>query len=142
MKHIIYFCFLFLLTLNSAFAEGDTITTKSGLKYVVKKKGTGKKAYAGAKVKVHYRGKFTDGKQFDSSYDSGGPFQFVLGNKEVIPGWDEGVLLMSEGEEGVLIVPGNLGYGKKGVKDDEHPGAYVIPPNATLIFEMHLIKVK
>lgn len=142
MKHIIYICLVFLLTMSNAFAEGDTITTKSGLKYVMKKKGTGKKAYAGAKVKVHYRGKFVDGKQFDSSYDAGSPFQFVLGNKEVIPGWDEGVLLMSEGEEGVLIVPGNLGYGKKGVKDDEHPGSYIIQPNATLIFEMHLVKVK
>ncbi|GAL84533.1 peptidyl-prolyl cis-trans isomerase [Sporocytophaga myxococcoides] len=141
MKHLIFFWAIFLIPFSKTFAEGDTITTKSGLKYVVKKRGTGEKAYAGAKVKVHYKGKFTDGKQFESSYD-GKPFQFVLGTKEVIPGWDEGVLLMSEGEEGVLIIPGNLGYGKKGVKDDEHPGKYLIPPNATLIFEMHLLKVK
>jgi len=141
MKHLLYCCLFLLLPFTQVKAEGDTITTKSGLKYVVTKKGTGKKAYQGAKVKVHYKGTFTDGKQFDSSFD-GKPFQFVVGNKEVIPGWDEGVLLMSEGEEGVLIVPGNLGYGKKGVKDDEHPGRYIIPPNATLIFEIQLSKVK
>lgn len=141
MKHFIYLWAILLIPFSKAFADGDTITTESGLKYVVKKKGTGKKTYAGAKVKVHYKGMLTNGKQFDSSYDSK-PFKFVLGNKEVIPGWDEGVLLMSEGEEGVLIIPGNLGYGKKGVKDDERPGAYLIPPNATLIFEMYLLKVK
>ena len=141
MKHFIYLWAILLIPFSKTFAEGDTITTESGLKYVVKKKGSGKKTYAGAKVKVHYKGMLTNGKLFDSSYDSK-PFQFVLGNKEVIPGWDEGVLLMSEGEEGVLIIPGNLGYGKKGVKDDERPGAYLIPPNATLIFELNLLKVK
>ncbi len=142
MKHIIYFCAIFLIPFSKTFAGGDTVTTKSGLKYVVKKKGTGEKAYEGAKVKVHYRGKFTDGKQFDSSYDVGRPIQFVLGTKEVIAGWDEGVLLMSEGEEAVLVIPGNLGYGKRGVKDNQRPGTYLIPPDATLIFEIHLVKVK
>lgn len=142
MKQLIYFCFIFFISYSKAFAQGDTITTESGLKYVLLKKGKGKKAYKGAEVKVHYVGTLADGKKFDSSYDYGKPYKFIVGNKDVIPGWDEGVLLMSEGEKGVLIVPSNMGYGKKGVKDEDHPGSYAIPPNSTLVFEMYLVKVK
>lgn len=139
MKNFI-FPFLLILLVAPSYA-GDTITTASGLKYVVVKQGTGKKPVKGSNVKVNYKGMLTDGTVFDDSKE-GGAFKFTVGNKEVIPGWDEGVQLMKEGEKGILIVPANLGYGKKGVKDDDDPKKYRIPPNSDLIFEIELLKVK
>jgi FKBP-type peptidyl-prolyl cis-trans isomerase len=119
----------------------DTLKTASGLRYVVLTKGNGPQPTKGQKVKVHYTGKFQNGKIFDSSKEAG-PFKFTLGAKEVIPGWDEGFMLMHEGEKGTLLVPATLAYGKKGVPDQDNPGKYIIPPNADLIFEVELISVK
>lgn len=110
----------------------DAKTTSSGLMYVVKKAGDGKKPKQGTKIKVHYTGSLTNGQVFDSSRERNEPFEFQVGIGEVIPGWDEGLLDMSKGERRILIIPSHLGYGPRGI-----PGA--IPPSATLIFDVELL---
>jgi len=109
--------------------------TASGLYYVVEKEGTGARAVAGKTVSVHYTGTLADGKKFDSSYDRNQPITFVLGQGQVIKGWDEGIALMSVGAKYKLIIPSNLGYGANGAGG-------VIPPNATLVFDTELMDVK
>src|SRR5579885_1905642 len=94
--------------------------------------GTGDAARAGQAVDVHYTGWLTDGKKFDSSHDRGKPFRFTLGRGEVIKGWDQGVQGMKVGGKRKLTIPPELGYGAKGAGG-------VIPPNATLIFEVELL---
>jgi peptidylprolyl isomerase len=110
----------------------DAIITKSGLRYVVKKAGDGKKTPSnGQKVTVHYTGSLMDGRVFDSSVRRGTPADFAIG--EVIEGWNEALVTMTAGEQRTLIIPPELGYGTMG-----YPG--VIPPNAYLIFDVELIK--
>ena len=109
--------------------------TKSGLWYVVEQAGTGAQAVAGKTVAVHYAGKLDNGQEFDNSFKRGQPIEFKLGAGQVIPGWDEGIALMSEGAKYKLIIPSHLGYGKRGAGG-------VIPPNATLVFDTELVSVK
>jgi peptidylprolyl isomerase len=119
-------------------AEQKPVTTPSGLQYIDLVKGAGDSPRAGQTVTVHYTGRFTDGSVFDTSLKPGaGPFSFPLGAGQVIKGWDEGVASMKIGGKRKLIVPGSLAYGPKGMQD--RPGHYVIPPNATLIFEVELL---
>lgn len=108
--------------------------TASGLQYQELKAGDGPAAKAGDTVAVHYTGKLTDGKKFDSSLDRGQPFKFALGQGQVIKGWDEGIALMKKGGKAILTIPPELGYGARGAGG-------VIPPNATLIFEVELVAV-
>ena len=96
--------------------------------------GTGREAVKGSTIAVHYTGCLTDGTKFDSSLDRGEPLEYVCGVGMVIPGWEMGVVGMREGEKRRLTIPGDLAYGPYGV-----PG--VIPPNATLVFEVELVKV-
>ena len=114
------------------------IKTASGLRYTDNKAGTGKTAAAGQDVEVHYTGWIyldgLKGKQFDSSRGRG-PFAFPLGAGRVIKGWDEGVAGMKEGGRRTLIIPPELGYGDRGAGG-------VIPPNATLLFEVELLGVR
>ncbi len=114
---------------------GKAVTTADGLKYWDTKVGTGATATAGHKVKVHYTGWLTNGKKFDSSVDRKEPFEFKLGAGQVIKGWDEGVAGMKVGGKRRLEIPSDLGYGSRGA-------AGVIPPNATLIFDVELLDVK
>lgn len=107
------------------------MTTVSGLNYVITKEGNGEKPAVGTLIKVHYTGKLLDGTVFDSSVNRNEPFQFVLGIGQVIPGWDEGLQLLSKGGKAVLYIPYYLAYGDR--------GAGTIPPFATLIFEVELI---
>lgn len=109
----------------------NPITTSTGLNYVKTKDGNGEKPQVGTLVKVHYTGKLLDGTIFDSSVTRNEPFQFVLGIGQVIPGWDEGLQMMSKGEKGVFYIPYYLAYG--------NTGSGPIPPFATLIFEVELI---
>ena len=110
-------------------------TLPGGLKYAVLKRGKGKVAGHGV-VRVHYTGWLrSNGKKFDSSLDRGEPIQFELGHGQVIKGWDQGVKGMKEGERRQLVIPPALGYGPGGTPDG------TIPPNATLVFEVELVKV-
>jgi peptidylprolyl isomerase len=112
----------------------DTIITSTGLQYTESEAGAGKKPQAGDVVAVHYTGTLSDGTVFDSSYDRGEPIRFPLGAGRVIPGWDEGIGMMAEGGKAILVIPPDLAYGERGAGD-------VIPPNATLIFDVELVEV-
>ncbi|RYG70799.1 FKBP-type peptidyl-prolyl cis-trans isomerase [bacterium] len=96
--------------------------------------GTGTEATSGQPVTVHYRGTLTDGREFDASYNRNQPFKFNLGARQVIQGWDQGVAGMKVGGKRKLTIPPELGYGARGAGG-------VIPPNATLIFEVELLEV-
>jgi FKBP-type peptidyl-prolyl cis-trans isomerases 1 len=109
--------------------------TASGLRITDVVVGTGAEASPGDTVVVHYRGTLEDGSQFDASYDRGTPFSFPLGAGRVIKGWDEGVQGMQVGGKRKLVIPPDLGYGSRGAGG-------VIPPNATLIFDVELLEVK
>src|SRR5580692_6814128 len=114
---------------------GDGIKTESGLQYWDIKEGLGTPAKAGDHVKVHYTGWLTTGKKFDSSVDANSPYEFTLGEGNVIKGWDEGVAGMKVGGKRQLRIPPELAYGETGFKD-------IIQPNATLIFDIQLLGVK
>ncbi len=111
------------------------VTMPDGLKYTDDQVGTGTEAQAGKTVSVHYTGWLLDGTKFDSSKDRNQPFSFPLGRGQVIKGWDEGVAGMKVGGKRTLVIPPDLGYGARGAGG-------VIPPNATLKFEVELLDVK
>ncbi|MBI1954836.1 MAG: FKBP-type peptidyl-prolyl cis-trans isomerase [Acidobacteria bacterium] len=115
--------------------DGKPTTTASGLQYWDIKAGTGDTAVAGKQVQVHYTGWLTSGKKFDSSVDRGQPFAFPLGAGKVIKGWDEGVAGMKVGGKRQLRIPPKLAYGEGGA------GGGLIPPNATLLFDVELLGV-
>ena len=121
-------------------ADNQVTEVPDGLKYTDTKIGDGATAKAGNKVSVNYTGWLYEngakGKKFDSSLDRGQPFQFTLGAKQVIAGWDEGVAGMKVGGKRTLIIPPELGYGARGA------GGGAIPPNATLIFDVDLLQVQ
>lgn len=143
--------FVILLLIGSACSQGDSApsdtgsavtsdsaastTTASGLQINDLVVGTGEEAQAGARVSVHYTGWLTDGTKFDSSVDRGVPFEFVLGQGQVIAGWDEGVASMKVGGKRKLTIPPDLAYGDRAV------GA-LIPAGATLVFEVELLGVR
>ena len=125
---------------NKAEAELDKVAsgfdkTNSGLRYKILKKGDGNKATKGNTVSVHYEGSLTNGQVFDSSYQRNQPIDFQLGIGQVIPGWDEGISLLKVGDKARFVIPSELGYGSAGAGG-------VIPPNATLVFDVELMEVK
>ena len=109
--------------------------TESGLRYQIIQKGDGVKAEKGKTVSVHYKGQLADGTVFDSSYKRNQPIDFSLGVGQVIPGWDEGISLLKVGDKARFVIPSHLAYGSAGAGG-------VIPPNATLIFDVELMNVK
>ena len=125
---------------SSAIAQtGKTMTTPSGLQITDSKAGTGATPKTGQTCVMHYTGWLyqngAKGQKFDSSVDRGQPFEFPIGTRRVIAGWDEGVATMKVGGKRTLVIPPTLGYGARGAGG-------VIPPNATLIFEVELLDVK
>lgn len=127
------------LAMTTAASAAETVTTPSGLQYRDEVVGTGAEPKAGQKVSVHYTGWLDEGgkpgKKFDSSRDRGTPFSFTLGAGQVISGWDTGVATMKIGGKRTLIIPPDQGYGARGAGG-------VIPPNATLIFDVELLGAK
>ncbi len=109
--------------------------TDSGLRYKIIQKGDGVQAEKGKTVSVHYKGSLSDGTVFDSSYKRNQPIDFPLGMRQVIAGWDEGIALLQVGDKARFVIPPSLGYGERGAGG-------VIPPNATLIFDVELVGVK
>ncbi|MDZ4726675.1 MAG: FKBP-type peptidyl-prolyl cis-trans isomerase [Leptospira sp.] len=126
MKHFIFISLLFFTSVGSLIAEDLLIQDT--------KIGNGKEAARGTNVTVHYTGKLTNGKIFDSSLDRGEPFRFDLGAGQVIQGWEKGIVGMKEGGKRKLTIPPNLGYGNRQVGP--------IPANSTLIFDVELLRVK
>ncbi|MCB0463410.1 MAG: peptidylprolyl isomerase [Flavobacteriaceae bacterium] len=110
-------------------------STESGLRYQILQKGSGAKAEKGKTVSVHYKGQLPDGTVFDSSYKRNQPIDFPLGMGQVIAGWDEGISLLNVGDKARFVIPSDLGYGSRGAGG-------VIPPDATLIFDVELMNVK
>jgi peptidylprolyl isomerase len=126
-------------TASAQAAAPKPVTTASGLQYIDTKVGTGASPRTGQTCVMHYTGwLYTNGakgKKFDSSVDRGQPFEFKIGMQNVIAGWDEGVATMKVGGKRTLIIPSKLGYGERGAGG-------VIPPNATLIFDVELLGIK
>ncbi|MFY9269297.1 MAG: FKBP-type peptidyl-prolyl cis-trans isomerase [Candidatus Manganitrophaceae bacterium] len=120
---------------NGPFQGEKVVKTESGLEYVDLVEGKGVSPKKGDLVIVHYTGWLTNGKKFDSSVDRNEPFQFPIGTGRVIRGWDEGVATMKVGGKRKLTIPPDLGYGKRGAGS-------VIPPDATLLFEVELLGIK
>jgi peptidylprolyl isomerase len=113
----------------------NVVTTPSGLKYIELEEGTGATPERGQTVVVHYTGTLENGNKFDSSRDRNSPFEFKIGTGQVIKGWDEGLSTMKVGGRRQLIIPAELGYGSRGAGG-------VIPPNATLLFDVELLGIK
>jgi len=129
-----------LFSIEKAFVDtdfslpGKEVNTESGLKMIIHKEGSGSLPKQDQTVVVHYTGMLSTGNKFDSSHDRGQPFRFQLGKGRVIRGWDEAIALMKKGEKRTLIIPPELGYGAGGAGG-------VIPPNATLVFEVELVDI-
>jgi peptidylprolyl isomerase len=128
-----------VLVLSESANAQQTVTTPSGLKYIDTKVGTGPSPKTGQTCVMHYTGWLYEGgkkgAKFDSSVDRGQPFEFPIGTGRVIKGWDEGVATINVGGKRTLIIPPELGYGARGAGG-------VIPPNATLMFDVELLAIK
>ncbi len=125
-----------LLVACSQEESAGLISTASGLQYEVLASGDGESPSSGDMAVVHYTGWLTDGTKFDSSVDRDRPFEFAVGQGNVIPGWDEGVALMQVGDKWKFTIPPELAYGERSV------GNGLIPSNSTLVFEVELLEVK
>ena len=121
-----------IASLKTKYPKAELVTSKTGLQYFVVAEGKGDKPKPGTNIKAHYTGKLVNGMVFDSSIERGEPIAFAVGVGQVIPGWDEALVDMKKGEKRVLIIPSQLAYGARGAGG-------VIPPNATLIFDVELV---
>lgn len=117
----------------------DTTKTPTGLQIVTLEKGEAQMPKVGQEVKVKYVGFLENGVIFE---ESEGAFKYILGDKTIIPGWNEALQMMHLGEKAVIILPPHLAYGAKGSRDQFEPEKYSVPPNATILFEITLLKIK
>ena len=124
------------VALTACSQSEEMTTTSSGLQYEVIQSGSGESASNGDTAVVHYTGWLVDGTKFDSSVDRGQPFEFGVGQGNVIQGWDEAVALMKVGDKWKLSIPPDLAYGERSI------GGGLIPPNSTLVFEVELLDLK
>ncbi len=129
---------LFGLIISLASIAQDTVKTASGLQIITLQKGDGEKPQVGQEVKVKYLGFLENEEVFDESPG----FKYVLGDKTIIPGWNEALQQMRLHEKAIIILPPHLAYGEKGSRDEYEPDKYSIPPNSTILFEMTLLKIK
>jgi len=133
--------------LISEYVEKHNIKAKptaSGLYFVKNVSGKGKAIKNGSKVAIHYTGKFLDGTVFDSSVEYGMPIELTVGEDRFIPGWEEALLLMRGGDKVTVLIPSNLSYGARGIKDPRDPSgaAYIIPPYTPLVFDLEVVTVE
>lgn len=144
MKRVVLvITFVFAFAANMAFAQSikDTLKTKSGLKYLIIKRGNGEKPWPGKQISIYYTIRFINGKQFDTNKD-GDPFKVKLNTEELIPGLYEGLTLMTQGAKYKLIIPPALAYGKEGMLNPEGSPKFLVQPNTTLIYEVELVDFK
>ncbi|MCB2379358.1 FKBP-type peptidyl-prolyl cis-trans isomerase [Hymenobacter sp. BT635] len=116
--------------------------TASGVRYTIRQLGTGPKAQTGDRMQVHYTGFLPDGHIFDSSVAQGRPLRLKVGTGEVIPGWDEVLLLLPAGSRARVWIPAALAYGPTGVRNPDDDSRFTVPPNTSLIFELEVVKVR
>ena len=116
--------------------------TASGVRYTVRQRGTGPQAQAGDRMLVHYTGFLPDGHIFDSSVGQGRPLRLRVGRGEVIPGWDELLLLLPAGSRARVWIPARLAYGSTGVLNPDDDSKFTVPPNTNLVFELEIVKVR
>ncbi|MBN1409177.1 MAG: FKBP-type peptidyl-prolyl cis-trans isomerase [Calditrichaceae bacterium] len=135
MKNIVWRIIGSLLIILFIACSQSEVTTESGLKYTDIVTGDGDMPEKGQTVVVHYTGLLEDGKKFDSSYDRNAPIDFIIGTGQMIPGFDEGIQTMKKGGKRKLVIPPYLAYGSGGIPN-------VIPPDATIIFEVELVDIK
>ncbi len=134
-KYIVLNLIVIFIFISCNSKSEELVFTDSGLKYIDLVVGDGDVPKVGQRVTVHYTGWLEDGKKFDSSYDRNTPLEFTVGVGEMIRGFDEGIISMKEGGKRKLFIPSNLAYGSNGI-----PG--VIPPDATIIFEVELLDIQ
>lgn len=134
-------CFLFLFGLNAKIQAQDLRITASGLTFILTQQTSGISPTKGAKITVAYKGYLSDGTLFEEVEEDEG-FTFKLGDTDIIAGWNEGFALMKEGERAVFIIPPSLAYSSKGVPHPDMEGEWLIPPNATLRYEVVLMRVR
>ncbi|TGE16999.1 FKBP-type peptidyl-prolyl cis-trans isomerase [Hymenobacter elongatus] len=116
--------------------------TANGVRYTVRQLGTGPKAQTGDRMQVHYTGLLPDGHIFDSSVAQGRPLRLRVGQGEVIPGWDEILLLLPMGSRARVWIPAALAYGSTGVRNPDDEQRFIVPPNTDLIFELEVVKIR
>lgn len=138
---------MFFLTVTMAYksvaqgVNGDTLITKTGLKYIPVKRGDGPRPWPGQKVSINYTVRFVNAKKTFDSNKGDDPYKFKVGKKEVIDGLDEGIYLMHVGGKMKFIIPSKLAYGTKGLPNPEGSPRYLVPPNTDLIYEVELVDV-
>ncbi|TAH26716.1 MAG: hypothetical protein EAZ07_03415 [Cytophagales bacterium] len=145
MKIKLLFLILFTSIVNqitiAQTINGDTLITKSGLKYIPIKRGDGPRPWPGQKVSIFYSVRFVNAKKIFDSNKGEDPFKFKLGKGEVIPGLDEGIYLMHTNGKMKFIIPSQLAYGKMGKPNPEGSPRYLVPPNTDLIYEVELVDI-
>ena len=141
----VFLPFLTALLLSAAVARAtpaDTVRLASGVRYVVREPGSGSPAQPGDRMAVHYTGFLPDGHMFDSSAGQGRPLRLRVGRGEVIPGWDEVLLLLPAGARAWVSIPAAQAYGSKGVRSPDDERRFLIPPDTNLVFELEIARIR